>query len=147
RQPVAADQEDHRLAAAGRIVQRLLPALARRNAAGEVEEDVVTAPAVRDKPIGERHCLRVVPARMAEKDARQSNNTPSPHDYTSHLACHYCAPRGDAIDLATFVPAAFQDVRLSSPTCATLRKRARRYPPYVRSSDRGNRAPADLRGD
>jgi hypothetical protein len=50
-EPVRRDEEDHRLAAVGLLVQRPLPALARRDASlrVEIEEDVV--PALAREPV------------------------------------------------------------------------------------------------
>jgi hypothetical protein len=68
-EPVRRDQQDHRLAAVRLLVQRPLPALARRDAAirVEIEEDVV--PAFAREPIAQSDGLEIVVGGMAEEDA------------------------------------------------------------------------------
>jgi hypothetical protein len=77
-EPVAGDEEDDRFAARRRLVQRPLPALARRDAAlgVEIEEDVV--PTLGRQPIAQRHRLEIVGAGMAEEDARHRGSRRSP---------------------------------------------------------------------
>jgi hypothetical protein len=70
-QPILADQEQHDLATVRRLVQRPLPAFARRDAARRVEvEKGMVVPAAGDDPIAQRHGCCVVLARMAQKDSR-----------------------------------------------------------------------------
>ncbi|MGD1037174.1 MAG: hypothetical protein ABR878_08250 [Roseiarcus sp.] len=73
-EPIGGDKKDDGFAARRRLVQRPLPALARRDAALgiEIEKDVV--PAFRRQPIAQRDSSEIVGARMAEKDARHRGN-------------------------------------------------------------------------
>jgi hypothetical protein len=69
-EPGSRDQEQDRLAARSRLVQRLFPALARFDAALgiEIEKDVV--PALLGEPVAHGDCRGVVGARMADEQAR-----------------------------------------------------------------------------
>ena len=64
-------EEQHRLAAAGRLVKTPLPSLARSDPAVwiEVEENLVF-PAFALEPVAQRNGLGIVRARMAQKNAR-----------------------------------------------------------------------------
>ncbi len=70
-QPGATDQEQYRLATVGRFVQPALPTLASGNPARRIQIEEEVVPAFRRQPVGERHRLGIVGARMAEEDARQ----------------------------------------------------------------------------
>ena len=70
REPFLGDEREDDLATIGRLLQRLLPALAGHDAALgiEIEEDVV--PAVLRKPVADLNGLVVIGARMADEKAR-----------------------------------------------------------------------------
>src|ERR1700686_2498507 len=74
-QPISRDEEHDRLAARRRRVQRALPALARSDAANRVEIEKDVVPADGSEPVAERDRLEIVPARMAEKNARHLRST------------------------------------------------------------------------
>ena len=69
-EPGLGDEEEDRLAAARRFVERAFPPLARRDAALgiEVEEEIV--PALARQPVAQRDGLGVIRARMTEKNPR-----------------------------------------------------------------------------
>ena len=68
-EPGARDQEQHRLAARGRLVEGALPALAGRYAAVRIDIEENIVPAFTLQPVAKCHRLGVVRARMAQKDA------------------------------------------------------------------------------
>ena len=79
-EPVPRDQEQHRFAARGRLVEGALPALAGRYAAVRIDIEENIVPAFTLQPVAKCDCLGVVHARMAQKNARHGNRpegTPS----------------------------------------------------------------------
>src|SRR5262249_54959234 len=66
------DQEENRLAAIRRGLQRGLPTFTRCEPALLVDVEEIIAPAFALQPLGKRECQRVVGARVADENTRHS---------------------------------------------------------------------------